>query len=76
MVRAAPTATPKKGAIHGVATTVARKPEKKEPLYPLLFDNFAPNPTNEIPISKTPLRLNPKTRRKIAKKKTNNGSCS
>ena len=30
MVKAAPTATPKKGAMQGVATIVARMPEKKE----------------------------------------------
>ena len=31
IAKAAPTATPKNGAIQGVATTVAKKPEKKEP---------------------------------------------
>ena len=31
MVKAAPMATPKKGAMQGVATTVARTPEKKDP---------------------------------------------
>ena len=31
IVKAAPTATPRNGAIQGVATTVASAPEKKEP---------------------------------------------
>ena len=31
IARAAPTATPKNGAMHGVATIVAKKPEKNDP---------------------------------------------
>jgi hypothetical protein len=31
IAKAAPTATPRNGAMHGVATTVAKKPEKKDP---------------------------------------------
>ena len=73
---AAPTATPRKGAIQGVATTVANTPEKKLPDKPGLRENSAPSPVIDRPISKTPLRLRPKRKSKIASTNTKAGSCS
>ena len=52
-VRAAPTATPRKGAMQGVATTVAKTPEKKLPDKPDLCDKPEPIPVTDIPISNT-----------------------
>ena len=76
IVKAAPTATPRKGAIQGVATTVARIPEKKLPQSPDFRDKPAPRPVIDIPISKTPLRLSPKRKSKIANTRTKAGFCN
>ena len=58
-VRAYPRATPMKGAVHGVATTVARTPLRKEPPSPPPESILPPSPTREVPISNTPKRLRP-----------------
>ena len=73
IVRAAPTTTPRKGAIQGVATTVARTPEKKLPKSPDFRDKPEPRPVIDIPISKTPLRLSQKRKSKIANPRTKAG---
>lgn len=64
---AAPMAAPRKGAEQGVATTVARMPEKKEPVWPLLLWSFPPTEVAEVPSSKMPnmfkARMNMRSRR-------------
>ena len=74
MVNAAPTATPRKGAMQGVATTVARTPEKKILRSLIFWKVQQPTPVRESPISKTPLKLMAKTRRNAANTKTKTGS--
>ena len=76
IAKAAPTATPRKGAMHGVATIVARKPEKNEPRYPDLPESLLPTPVKDIPISKTPLKLRAKINKKTANPNTKIGSCN
>ena len=76
MVRAVPTATPKKGAMQGVATTVAKTPEKKLPESPDFWVKEETAPVSLIPISKTPLKLRAKRNKMTAKAKTKTGSCN
>src|SRR6266404_588479 len=71
-VKAKPSAVPKKGAVHGVASTVAKTPWKNEPASPSppLQES---NPRvvlcgNEI--SKTPNKLSANTRTMTLKKRT------
>src|SRR5579885_176290 len=54
---AAPSAGARNGALHGVATMVARTPVKKEPEYPARVCQALPQPVAERPNSNTPLRL-------------------
>jgi hypothetical protein len=53
-VKAAPIAAPRKGAEQGVATMVARMPEKKVPRAPCLRASLPPMPVALVPISKSP----------------------
>ena len=76
IVKAAPTATPRNGAMQGVATTVAKTPEKKLPDKPAFWERLEPSPVIEIPISNTPLKLSPKRKSKAAKTDTKIGSCN
>ena len=57
-VKANPIAGPINGAVHGVATVVAKTPVKNDPLYPPLEVSSLPVPIKLVPISKTPDRLN------------------
>ena len=66
MLKAAPTAAPKKGAMHGVATTTAKAPEKNVPVKPVLLDRSDPAPVMLRPISNTPLRLKPRSNKSMA----------
>ena len=76
IAKAAPTATPKNGAMQGVATIVAKNPEKKEPIYPVFPESLPPTPVKDIPISNTPLKLRAKISKNTARPKTKIGSCN
>jgi len=73
ITNAAPSAGARKGAEHGVATTVARTPVKNEPLSPLFVCRPAPSPVAPSPNSKTPLKFIAKTSKSTASPKTNSG---
>lgn len=70
---AAPMAAPRKGAEQGVATTVARTPEKKEPVWPLLFCNFPPTDVAEVPSSKSPNIFRPRINMRRRRTTTTHG---
>lgn len=60
MAMEAGSAVPRQGPLQGVATTVTKRPWKKEPVRPPLLCRFCPAPVALTPISKRPNMLRPR----------------
>ena len=73
--KAKPRAAPRPGAVQGVATAVARTPEKKAPAEPPLPSALAAVPARLVPISKTPARLRPSVTMSTQVARTKPGDC-
>ena len=71
--RAAATAAPMKGAVHGVATTAAKTPVKKLPATPPRAARLCPAPAQRPPITSTPEKLSPTAKSSQIIASTNSG---
>ena len=72
-ISAKPRAAPMNGAVHGVATIVARTPVKNVPASPDRAASRPPTPPSAPPKPATPDRLNPIAKRRYASTATKTG---
>ena len=75
-LRPKPRAEPMKGAVQGVATTVASAPLQNEAARPVRRAVRLPAAMSEVPTSKTPKRFSPSRRKRPARKTTKAGDWS